>query len=76
VPLELPEANRAPGGIEVRGLPGWGTVGDTVATGIMWHEAGLYIEILAENSASSGSPLSVPQLITIADSAPTLTPMT
>lgn len=75
VPLRLPEVSRAPGPIEVRGLPGQGTVGDQVASGIMWHEAGIYIEILAEYSAASGSPLSVPQLITIADSAPPLPPV-
>lgn len=72
--LQLPEAGRVPAAIEVRGRPGMATVGDTLATGIMWPEAGMFIEITAEYRASSGSPLSVQQLIAIADSAPPLAP--
>jgi hypothetical protein len=73
-PFGLPAASQAPSAIEVRGLPGRGTVGDTVAAGITWREAGMYVEIVAEYLNSSGSPLTVQQLIAIANSAPPIPP--
>jgi hypothetical protein len=72
LPFRLPQVAKVPTPIEVRGVPGTGTAADAEATGIMWREAGMYIEILSEYVSSSGSPLSVQQLIAIADSAPPL----
>jgi len=72
LPLRLPQLARVPVPTEIRGLPGFSTAGDTDSTGIGWRESGMYIEILAGYLSSSGSPLSVQQLIAIANSAPAL----